>query len=323
MVLKTKRTKFKPLKGKHSFFQLIEERIRYFDRLGKKKTASNYTYAFKHFKRFREGVDVTIEDLTVGLMKNFQLFLIHTGLRMNTVSLYNRELRAVYNYALDEEIITIDKRPFRKSFTGQEKTRKRAVSQEVIKELSRFSFTTKRQLEFARDLFMFSIYMQGMPFVDIAHLRKEQVKNGLITYKRKKTNQYLTVKLHEKAKAIIKKYRMDDPNTPYLFPVLYDPMRKVFVEYASALRLHNKRLGQISVLMGLDESLTSYVARHTWASLARQCGIHDTVISEAMGHSNLETTTIYLTSLDTGLIASANFKVIALFARERHRCKMG
>lgn len=250
-------------------------------------------------------------------MKDFQAHLINVGLGMNTISLYNRQLRAIYNYALDEEIVLIDRRPFRKSFTGQEKTRKRAVSHEKIRKLTHFSLAGKNKLEFARDLFLFSIYMQGMPFVDIAYLKKEQVKNDFISYKRKKTNRHLTVKLHEKTKAIIHKYKVNDPDCPYLFPILYNPQRKVSVEYSSALRTHNNRLRQISELMGFDELLTSYVARHTWASQARQCGVHDTVISEAMGHNNLETTTIYLTSLDTGLIASANFQVIASFARRQ------
>ena len=267
MCQKEKRKKSKFGKNKHSFFQLIKERILHFDGLGKKKTASNYTCAFKHFKRFREDQDIAVEDLTVRLMKDFQLYLVGAGLRMNTVSLYNRVLRAVYNYALDEEIIQTNKRPFRKSFTGQEKTRKRAVSQEVIKTLILFPLTAKKQLEFARDLFLFSIYMQGMPFVDIAYLRKEQMKNGFISYKRKKTNQYLTVKLHDKAKAIINKYWMDDPDCPYLFPILYDPKRKVLVMYSSALRLHNKRLKRISELIGLNEPLTSYFAKHNILSI--------------------------------------------------------
>ena len=312
-----KQKKFKEKKPGKNFFQLAEERILHFKKLGKKKTASNYTCALRHFKQFREEEDIAVEDLSVGLMKDFQAHLINVGLGMNTISLYNRQLRAIYNYALDEEIVLIDRRPFRKSFTGQEKTRKRAVSHEKIRKLTHFSLVGKNKLEFARDLFLFSIYMQGMPFVDIAYLKKEQVKNDFISYKRKKTNRHLTVKLHEKAKAIIHKYKVNDPDCPYLFPILYSPQRKVSVEYSSALRTHNNRLRQISELMGFDELLTSYVARHTWASQARQCGVHDTVISEAMGHNNLETTTIYLTSLDTGLIASANFQVIASFARKQ------
>lgn len=312
-----KQKKFKEKKTRKNFFQLVEERILHFKKLGKKKTVSNYTCALRHFKQFREEEDIAVEDLSVGLMKDFQAHLINVGLGMNTISLYNRQLRAIYNYALDEEIVLIDRRPFRKSFTGQEKTRKRAVSHEKIRKLTHFSLAGKNKLEFARDLFLFSIYMQGMPFVDIAYLKKEQVKNDFISYKRKKTNRHLTVKLHEKTKAIIHKYKVNDPDCPYLFPILYNPQRKVSVEYSSALRTHNNRLRQISELMGFDELLTSYVARHTWASQARQCGVHDTVISEAMGHNNLETTTIYLTSLDTGLIASANFQVIASFARRQ------
>ena len=166
-----KQKKFKEKKTRKNFFQLVEERILHFKKLGKKKTASNYTCALRHFKQFREEEDIAVEDLSVGLMKDFQAHLINVGLGMNTISLYNRQLRAIYNYALDEEIVLIDRRPFRKSFTGQEKTRKRAVSHEKIRKLTHFSLAGKNKLEFARDLFLFSIYMQGMPFVDIAYLR--------------------------------------------------------------------------------------------------------------------------------------------------------
>ena len=163
-----KQKKFKEKKPGKNFFQLAEERILHFKKLGKKKTASNYTCALRHFKQFREEEDIAVEDLSVGLMKDFQAHLINVGLGMNTISLYNRQLRAIYNYALDEEIVLIDRRPFRKSFTGQEKTRKRAVSHEKIRKLTHFSLVGKNKLEFARDLFLFSIYMQGMPFVDLS-----------------------------------------------------------------------------------------------------------------------------------------------------------
>ena len=298
-------------KKRLSFFRLIEERITHFEKQGKKKTADNYLCAFKRFRRFRQEEDISVDALSVGLMRDFQAYLKDEGLKMNTISLYNRVLRAVYHYALDEEMIRTDKRPFRRSFTGQEKTRKRAVSADVIRRLGRSSLAGDRTLEFARDMFLFSIYMQGMPFVDIAHLRREQVKRGHVSYRRKKTNRQLTVKIHPQAQRIIDKYKVSDPRCPYLFPILYNPEKGSAVEYSCALRVYNNRLGRISARMRLEEPLTSYVARHTWASLARRCGVRDTIISEAMGHSNLATTTIYLTSLDTGLIASANSRVIA------------
>ena len=301
---------------KLSFFNLIEQRVSYFERLDKKKTANNYICAFKHFKCFREDQDIAVEDLTVGLMKDFQSFLIDKRLKMNTISLYNRMLRAVYNYALDEEIIQTDKRPFRKSFTGQEKTRKRAIDREIVKSLAALSLADKEMLGFARDLFLFSIYMQGMPFIDIAYLKKGQVRNGCVIYQRKKTNRQLRVKIHAQAQIIIDRYRVSDPDCPYLFPILYDSNKRKKREYSSALRVYNKRLDILSSLLKLDDPLTSYVARHTWASLARLCGTSDTVISEAMGHSNVGVTTIYLASLDIGMVAMANERVITmLFGR--------
>ena len=118
------------------------------------------------------------------------------------------------------------------------------------------------------------------------------------------------VKIHPQAQIIIDRYMVPDPGCPYLFPILYDPEKRTEREYSSALRVYNKRLDSLSSLLKLDEPLTSYVARHTWASLARQCGTSDTVICEAMGHSHVGVTTIYLASLDTGTVAMANRKVI-------------
>lgn len=301
---------FKTDKKKMGFCYLVAERVKHFSKLGKRKTANNYACALRHFTRFRKEKEIIIDELSVREMEDFQSYLVKEGLKMNTISLYNRELRAAYHYALEEDIIQTDKRPFRKSFTGREKTRKRAVDGSIIKRLAALSLDDETVLGFTRDLFLFSIYMQGMPFVDMAYLRKDQIRNGCIIYQRRKTNRQLKVKIHPQAQAIIDRYRVSDPECPFLLPILYDPKKKKEREYPSALRVYNKRLCRLSALLGLDEPLTSYVSRHTWASLARQCGASDTVISEAMGHSNVGVTTIYLASLDTGTVAMANLRVI-------------
>lgn len=292
------------------FFALVTGRIRHFKEQGRHKTVGNYACALKHFMQFRKGKDLPVEDLSVSLIKDFQCYMTGKGLKMNTISLYNRMLNAAYNHALDEEIIQVDKRPFRKNFTGQEKTRKRTLEERTVKRLISLDLKGNMALEFARDMFLFSVYMQGMPFVDIAHLTKAQVRNGQITYQRRKTNGRLTVAIHPHAQAIIDKWQVDDPDCPYLFPILHSRTGKKTVEYGSALRAHNKRLAKVSALLGLDTPLSSYVGRHTWASLARKYGVRENIISEAMGHSHIATTMIYLASLDTGIIASANKKVI-------------
>lgn len=292
------------------FFALVAERIRHFEKLGKGKTAGNCACALKHFMKFRKGKDISVGELSVSEMKDFQSYLTGEGLKMNTISLYNRMLNAAYNHALDEEIIMADRRPFRKNFTGQEKTRKRTLNERTVRRLIGLDLTADRALEFARDMFLFSIYMQGMPFVDIARLTKVRLRRGHITYQRSKTNRRLTVAVHPRAQAIIDKWQVGDPDCPYLFPILCHPEKRKVVRYDSALRTHNKRLAKLSEMLKLEQPLSSYVARHTWASLARKYGVQDNIISEAMGHNHITTTMIYLASLDVEVIATANRKVI-------------
>lgn len=120
--------------GRHKttyFFMLITECILHFLQQKLEKTASNYACALNHLMQFRKEKDIPVEDLTVLQMRDFQCYMKSKRLKMNTISLYSRMLNAVYNYALNEEIITADKRPFRKNFTGQEKTRKRTLDEKL------------------------------------------------------------------------------------------------------------------------------------------------------------------------------------------------
>lgn len=300
-----------------SFLKLLESRTDHFKALGKQKTAGNYLCALKHFVQFRQEEDIAVEELTSGTMKDFQTHLIGEGLKMNTISLYNRILKAVYNYALDEEILQEDKRPFRKVFTGTEKTRKRTLGKEALKKIVKADLRGGASLELARDLFLFSIYMQGMAFVDIARLRKSQIKNKCLVYRRSKTNRCLKIVIQPYAREIIDKWKVVDKDCPYLFPLLYNPLKKQTVKYDTALRTQNKRLERLASRLGMEEPFSSYAARHTWASLAKWSGVNDTVICEAMGHSNLATTSIYLASLDPNVIAAANRKTLSVFMKWR------
>lgn len=250
---------------KKSFFRLMTGRIEYFTWKGKYKTAGNYRCALKQFIAFRQGEDLSIGSLSVSLLRDFQDYLVQKHLKMNTVSLYMRMLRAGYNYAVDEEWVREGKRPFRKVFTGREKTRKRALSQRTVRLLMSVRLDDA-SLEFARDLFLFSIYMQGMPFVDIAHLRKSQLCHGYIVYQRRKTNRSLKVRVEKYALAIINKYKVNDVGCPYLFPILVK-RGTTKVCYDSALRIYNKRLERLSVLLWLDDPLTSYTMKHHTISI--------------------------------------------------------
>ncbi|MDB8914391.1 site-specific integrase, partial [Parabacteroides merdae] len=158
--------------------------------------------------------------------------------------------------------------------------------------------------EYARDLFMFSFYTRGMSFIDMAYLKKSNLQNGFLSYRRKKTNQQLLIKWEKPMQEIIDKY--DTMGSSYLLPIILDAEADERKQYKSAAQLVNSKLKKLGEQIGLPIPLTSYVARHAWASIARSKNIPLATISEAMGHDSENTTRIYLASLDTSVVDKAN-----------------
>jgi len=288
------------------FFPFVDYVVKNLKAGNRKKTASICITAQKSFERFLSGQDILIDKIDNDLMRKYENWLKSTGTMKNTVSCYMRSLRSVYNQAVKQGL-TSQKNPFANIFTRIDKTVKRAVSEDVIVRLKNMDLSPHKELALARDLFMFSFYMRGISFVDMANLRKCNLKNGYIIYSRSKTRQMLTVKLEACMQEIISRYEsqtIDD----YLLPVYTAQNR----DNASQLRNHNKRLKRISDLLGLEKPLSSYVTRHTWATLALRKGISIEVISESMGHENETTTRIYLASLGQSVVDKANAKIIRL-----------
>jgi integrase len=147
-------------------------------------------------------------------------------------------------------------------------------------------------------MFMLSFYTRGMAFVDIANLKKSSVCNGYLIYTRHKTGQRLFVKIEPCIRQIIDRYATDGD---YLLPILTKT-----TNYTNALRTQNSRLQRISKLLGLETPISTYIARHSWASLAKREGVSLQIISESMGHNNETTTRIYLASLDQSVIDNTN-----------------
>lgn len=298
-----------------SFFTIMEGRIEKLKNNGQKRTATNYKGALRTFRHFRKDRDISPDEINGTLMKEFELYLKGKGNSLNTISHYMRILQAAYNHAVENCWVKKNTFPFKGVFTGEEKTVKRAVELEVVLELEKQDLKRRPVLDLARDVFMFSLYTRGMTFIDIAHLKKENLKGDILEYKRHKTGQLMQMRLPECAVALIKKYAVIMQDTDYLFPLLYHPGRKKYCSYDSALRLHNRRLKEISEIMGLSEPLTSYTARHTWANLAKHLGIATMIISDAMGHTSEDTTRIYLDKINNTLLDEANNAVAAIISR--------
>jgi site-specific recombinase XerD len=294
----------------HSFngnlFPFIDYQIRKFKSENRKKTASVYATVKRSFSRFRNGQDLKIDKIDNELILKYETYLKSVGMTPNSTSCYMRALRAIYNQSVNKGL-SMQKNPFREVYTGIAKTVKRAVNEDIISCLKNLDLSELPELELARDFFMFSFYMRGISFVDMANLRQSNIKNGYITYSRSKTGQSLTIKIEKCMEDIINRYKgqtVDD----YALPIY----NKTNYDHSSHLRTYNKRLKRISTLLGLEKSLSSYVSRHSWATLALHRGISVEIISESMGHENENTTRIYLASLDQSIIDKANAEIIAL-----------
>ena len=295
--------------GHRGFISFTFDLICHMTKIGKNQTADKYTTAINSFKRFRGGCDIPIDNIDSNLMQEYEHWLKEIGLCKNTTSFYMRNLRAIYNRAVEKEI-AVQRFPFRHVYTGIDKTVKRALSANAIKEIKNLDLSLYPQLDFARDLFMFSFYTRGMSFIDMAFLKKKDLQGGILSYRRKKTNQQLYIKWENPMQEIIDKY--ETWNSPYLLPILKENGTDCRIQYKNSAHLVNGRLKKIGERLGLEIPLTSYVARHSWASIAKSKDIPISTICEAMGHDSESTTRIYLASLDTSSVDNANSIVLSV-----------
>lgn len=277
---------------------------------GRKSTSGNYSNARSSFTRFlssRGQDDVLLDSLTPQLIEDYQTHLQGRGVVRNTVSFYMRQLRAVYNSAVDDGLIE-QRNPFRKVYTGIDKTVKRAIGLTALSGIVALDLSGDHRLDFARDMFVLSYYLRGMSFVDMAYLRKDSIQGGYLTYCRRKTGQRLRIKWTPEMQELLDKY---PPNASgYLLPIIKSAESDGFHTYRNALSAVNRALKKIGEMVGLPDRLTHYAARHTWASAAQAQGVPVDVISEGMGHDSVHTTRIYLASLDTSDVDRANDRLI-------------
>ncbi len=282
------------------------------NRLG---TARNYSRTLNSFSGFLGGEDLPFAAFTERLVEEYNAYLMRRGVVRNTVSFYMRILRSVYNKAVRKHLAE-PASPFGGVYTGVDRTRKRAIDERLIARLRTLDLSAAAPLSLARDLFIFSYCTRGMAFVDMAYLRKRDLRGGAIHYVRRKTGQRMTVHLEACMREIISRYEPRTRDTLYLFPVLTaeDPAR-AYAQYQVALNYYNRLLKKLASMLGLDSGLSSYTSRHSWATAARNHNVPLQVISAGMGHSSERTTQIYLSALETSVIDSANRKILASLNR--------
>lgn len=298
------------MKTRHedSFFSFMESVAERLDRLEKQRTAETYMSALRSFKSFIGRPKLSFSELDTDLTAAYEAYLIRKrGLAPNTSSFYMRILRAVYNRAVNQGLTT-QNNPFRGVYTGVARTAKRAIPQQALRRIRDMQLPEDGPLAFARDMFLFSFYTRGMSFVDMAYLRKTDLKNGTLAYRRRKTGQLLQIRWEPCMQEILERHEAT-AESEFLLPIITDPSegRRQYVQASHRI---NRNLKAIGTAAGLAAPLSMYVARHTWASIARSRHIPLSVISDGMGHDSEATTQIYLASIDNCEIDKANRLII-------------
>lgn len=312
--------KYKTKKSDTTFDEFCEDIISSFKKLGKNGNAIVYQSALESFKDFEKGRKYQLDEIDYNLIKRYEEFLAKKTIvlkkkktikkmTINGISFYLRTLRAILNRAIKENLMDSTIYPFKNITIKSAETKKRAVNKDIMKMVEELDLTDNENLQVWRDLFMFSFYNRGMNFVDMAFLKVSNIKNGRIEYTRQKTGQQFNIKITDKAKAVIEKYsNLKNPDA-YIFPIIYRKDNE-YIDYRNAMRLMNKKLKKISELLKLDIPLTTYVTRHSWATIAKRSGISTSVISEGLGHTTEEITQVYLDSFENDVLDEANDIVI-------------
>ena len=274
-------------------------------RMGRTGTANGYKSTLNSFMRFRKGQDIMLNAIDSDVIQLYEAHLRLTNVARNSSSFYMRNLRTVYNMAIEQQL-TPQRTPFAHVYTGIDKTVKRALSLSQIRQLKNADLTDNPAQALARDMFMFSFYTRGMALADMANLTTANLRNGYLVYRRQKPRQELHVKWEPCMQEIVDRYPRQ---SPFLLPLIKSEEDKRD-QYKLTQQRVNHNLKKLSERLGLPHPLTMSMARHSWASIANSKDIALSVIGEGLGYNSENATRIYLAQIDTSQVDRANKKIL-------------
>ena len=299
------------MKRKISVIEALKSLVQELLIAGRIGTAHVYHSTLNRILHFNGSKPLYFEQITPLWLSAFQNYLIGRQLHWNSISTYMRMLRAVYLRAVDRGECSYKPRLFKGVYTGTRSTVKRAISVDELKKLSVPHPEVKAELNKTRMLFLLLFMLRGIPFVDLVYLRKCDLKDGVICYRRRKTGTWISVRLDAAAVPLLEALRTQDDRSPYLFPFITPEGVNPYAQYQKALRRFNFHLKKLSALIGCTP-LSSYSARHSWATTANFCNFHQELISNAMGHSSVRVTETYFKHYSDEAIDKMNRSVISL-----------
>jgi integrase len=270
--------------------------------------------ALSAVKRFSNGKDFSFEELDYKWLKDFETYHYSRGNTANSLGVYLRSIRMVYNTAIKRNIVKESLYPFgRNKYTiPSGPVHKRAITKEDIIKIESLELKKGSYLWHAKNYFLFSFYTMGMNWIDMAYLKMKNITNGRIEYIRSKTKRKtakaFSIKINDKIDGILSHYINGKDQEQHIFPIILRTESPALIreDAKNRLKKYNQNLERIRKLCGIEQKLTSYVSRHSWATIAKRSGINVGIISDALGHHDPYITQTYLDSFGNDEIDKAN-----------------
>lgn len=278
------------------------------ERFGYSRSVNNTLQAVKSFT---DENDFPLKDLNYDFLFRFENFCRKRGNSTNTIAVYMRTIKMIFNRGIKSGVVKKEQYPFSGYKIKTAKTKKRAVHREVIELIEKLELKENTRIWHARNYFLFSFYAMGMNFADMAHLRIENISEGRIEYKRQKTKKQYSIKITPQMDKILQYYIPQKESEKYIFPIISveGSPKQEYQEFFEKRRTFNKQLKEIAKLCGIEANLTSYVARHSWATIAKWKEVPIAAISEGLGHGDVKTTEVYLDSFDKEVLDEYNQRI--------------
>lgn len=262
-------------------------------------TARSYKCVLGIVKAFTHNRDFGFNALNGDFLRRLEIWhLSKEGNGLNSLAVYMRTLRAIYNKAIADGLAEKEAYPFEAYTIRTSKVRKRAIRVDAIRKIVELELPAGSALDYHRHVFLMSFYLQGMPFADLARLQVGNIIDGRVKYDRQKTDKPYDVKITPQLESILQGFAAGKGKDEYLLPVIkrQSPVEQ-YKDVLWAIQRYNKNLKKLAALAGIEENLTSYVARHSFATLADEMEIPLTGIRDMLGHERASTTEVYLSDL--------------------------
>lgn len=279
---------------------IYEKHIQSLNDEGRISTARAYHDSLTSILSYKKNLKVS--QISPDFLKGYEKWMTDNGRSLTTVGMYVRALRTIFNMAIENEVIDASKYPFKKYTIPAPQKISRTLKKEEIKQI--INYTAKRDADaVALDYWVFSFISNGMNFKDIALLKYGNINGDFLEFRRAKTKRTtnnsslpIMVPLDENLSYIIKKRgNKSKKKEDYIFPILKHGLtpQQEYDHIKTFVRNTNKRLTRVGIELGLSLKVTSYVARHCFATIQKNNNAPLAYISEALGHSNLKTTQNY------------------------------